>query len=861
MTMKRILFFIAIMAAMACNVQAALVHETEARQVASQFFSAKSSRFLAPATQSTIRLAYTAKNKRFYVFSRGEHGPFVVVSGDDRLPQVLGYGNSGDFSAPNLPPAVQYWMDQMNRQIAFLQTHADAAAHQPAKQATVVDPLLTTQWDQGAPYNDQCPTYEVSNGNVARAVTGCVATGVAQVMNYYKWPDVGTGSHSYVCNVNDVTRTELSADYSQSFYQWDLMLDYYDANSSPESCDAVAKLMSDVGISMDMGYGASSGASEVAALNSLKRYFKYNKKSYLLNRDLYSAEEWDHFLVDEITAGRPIVYCGYSISATEVGGHCFVLDGFDADGYYHVNWGWGGVYDGNFLVSVLAPSPGTDFAYGQDGIFGLVPDYRADEIKDVLYIRSQLIPATSSVRLGDRLEMVTDNFTVEGNMLDTAGYQQTGNGGYYYALIPMKLSVFDSNGVECQQLLFDHQEPLSSRWGYGGIHHYINLSPDLADGEYKIKMFYSIDKGANYDQEVRDFTSKELYIKMTVRDGIAYLSVPLLANVYGLDSFVVPSGVTINQPFTVGVNLSYFMPWSDEDGPVGNVYLSLLKNGEEVATSELCEVMVHSNEVKTYEMELMAPAEWGKYDIVANDESGNPMEIVQGWYGSEGVAVGSVMILPPHKSLVEDFESMTANNSTSAKDVQGNFTTWNFYKCGVRAPEEDKCHGEHSVMMKKPSYIYTGEPIAHDFFMAQATFFNPAATDAKYRLSYSVDGGSTWETVNTYEGLDALEVPGKSETTGTWILNLHASQPALFRITMFGGGTAATYMDDFSLYFTEILCDINIDGEVNIADVNAVVDAIIGNSAQPLTTADANGDGEINIGDINTVLNAILSNQ
>ena len=259
-------------------------------------------------------------------------------------------------------------------------------------------------------------------------------------------------------------------------------------------------------------------------------------------------------------------------------------------------------------------------------------------------------------------------------------------------------------------------------------------------------------------------------------------------------------------------------------------------------------------------MELMAPAEWGKYDIVANDESGCNLMKIDGWYGTSE-AIASLFIMPPCESMVENFESMTANNSTSEKNVQGEFATWNFYKCGVRAPEDGLCNGIHAVMMKKPSYITSAEPIGRNFFMAQAVFFNPSSTPSKYRLTYSLDGGSTWQTANTFEGLDAVEVPEKGQLLATWLLNLSASQPAIFRITMFGGGNAATYLDDFSLYYTEYHCDVNIDGEVNVADVNAVVNAIIGGSVQANESADANGDGEINIIDINTIIDSILTNR
>ena len=371
-------------------------------------------------------------------------------------------------------------------------------------------------------------------------------------------------------------------------------------------------------------------------------------------------------------------------------------------------------------------------------------------------------------------------------------------------------------------------------------------------------MSYSEDGGANYDHEVLDFTGKELYVKMIVRNDSAYLTDCFLSNTYTMDSFEVPAGITVNRPFTVGVTLSYEQRWMNEDGPRGNIYLSLLKDGNEVATSELCEVQLHTNEVKTYEMQLMAPAEWGKYELMVSDECGNRLVKMDGWYSTEE-AIEHILILPVCQRLVEDFESMTANSSTNDKNVPGNFTTWTFYKSGVRAPGEGKCNGTNSVMMKKPSYLTSVEPIAYDFFLAQAAFFNPTSSDAKYKLTYSTDNGTTWETAYTYDGFEAVEVPGKSQMVGSWLLNLSSSEPALFRITMFGGGTSATYVDDFSLYYTESgnPRDVNGDGEVNISDINAVIDIILSGNIGTYA-ADVNRDGEVNISDVSDIIDAIL---
>ena len=854
--MKRLLFILAITMATVCGLQAAQINEADARQVADQFFTAKSSRFKAPTgSPAATRLAYTAEQGRFYVFDRGEHGAFVIVAGDDRLPQVLGYGDKGDFSA-TLPPTVQYWLDEMNRQIAYMQSHDNVAAHQPAQRATAVAPLLTTRWNQGEPYNNLCPTYTDGNGNTGRAVTGCVATAMAQIMNYHEWPEVGRGSHSYTCKVNNMTTTQLSADFSQSVYRWDLMLDDYTPNSSEEECEAVARLMLDAGISVEMSYGSSSGASEADALDAFKRYFDYYDKSYLLARDYFNVDEWEQLLVDELSASRPILYCGQSND----GGHAFVLDGFNSDGYYHFNWGWGGYYDGYFLMTALDPG-GTDFKYMNDGMFGVVPSYKAGEVEEVLYVRGYLVPSTASASLGGTITVKTEDFVVLGNK--ATGYTMYGDDKNYRVELPMSLAVIDSNGVERQHVRYTDDEPLGNAWMSSGRSINVTLLNTLGDGEYKIKLYYSLDGGQNYDQEVLNYNGQEVYVKMIVSNGKAYLYDCFLSNKYTVDSFVLPSGIIVNQPIDVDMTMSYRAWWSSNQGPLGNVYLSIVKDGtdEVVSTSELYEVQLPANTPKTYQMQIAAPAEWGRYHVLLNDEDGNRlMKSSEGWWSwEEDEAMEPIFVLPVCDMLFEDFESMTANSSTSDKNVQGNFTTWNFTKSGVRAPGEGRCNGTNSVMVKKGSTFYTAQPLAHNFFMAQATFFNNAASAAKYTLEYSLDGAATWQKASTIDGENAAEVPEKSQTSAMWLLNLTAAQPAQFRIAMIGGSTAATYVDDVTLYYIDTVGDVNADGEIGIADINSIIDIIL-SALEAFPTADVNGDNEVNVADINALIDIILNN-
>ena len=192
-----------------------------------------------------------------------------------------------------------------------------------------------------------------------------------------------------------------------------------------------------------------------------------------------------------------------------------------------------------------------------------------------------------------------------------------------------------------------------------------------------------------------------------------------------------------------------------------------------------------------------------------------------------------IVVVPVSDALVEDFETMTANSKTNETNVQGQFTSWNFNKSGVRAPGEGKCNGTNSIMMKKPSTFYSIEPVSHRIFMAQATFFNNSSAEAKFTLEYSVDNAATWVKATTIENTQAAVIPAASTVQAIWQLNLRASEQALFRVAMTGGSSAAVYVDDLILRYNDLLVagDVNIDVEVNIADINTVINVILGSSS------------------------------
>ncbi|MCR5821014.1 MAG: C10 family peptidase [Bacteroidaceae bacterium] len=218
-------------------------------------------------------------------------------------------------------------------------------------------PMIKTKWAQNDPYYFYSPTYF----NGAPCVTGCVSTAAAQVMKYYEWPSRGTGSSSYNWS-NGVENKILSANYDHE-YNWDLMLNDIDTLSmSPAqreaakvtmwNVDAIARLMSDLGISFEMQYRPLPSSAYLSKVPiSMVEHFDYDRSTRFAYRDYYTDQQWEDLIYNELAEGRPVIYAGSSIT----GSHSFVIDGY-ASGKFHCNWGWGGYSDGFYSLNNLTPN-------------------------------------------------------------------------------------------------------------------------------------------------------------------------------------------------------------------------------------------------------------------------------------------------------------------------------------------------------------------------------------------------------------------------------------------------------------------------------------------------------------------------
>ena len=318
----------------------------QAKQVTARQALNIARKYVMPNRQS-IASAQTRSGKQqpiepFYVFNDKHSKGFVVVSGDDAMGEILAYGDNGTLDTLNANPGVKFLLQAYRERFAQLQ-QAPATA-QPATRAMptykAVAPLLSCKWNQNEPYNKK----------TGYNYTGCVATAVAQVMYYHKWPIQGKGENTYTVSSDNKVK---HADFSKSYYDWANMKDeytYYDPGTQREK-DAVAKLMSDVGIATNMQYTPYlSGAQNESADKALRENFDYT--TAFVSRSDEGLPAFTDIVRQELANGFPVYLSGSQRGGR--GGHAWVTDGFNEQGLFHMNFGWGGQGDAYFSLSTLS---------------------------------------------------------------------------------------------------------------------------------------------------------------------------------------------------------------------------------------------------------------------------------------------------------------------------------------------------------------------------------------------------------------------------------------------------------------------------------------------------------------------------
>ena len=399
----RRLFFVLVLVLAAIVASAQQITEQQAKLRVLRYLSAK-----APAKTrglaghiSRLKPARLETNS-IYAFNV-DGGGFVIASGDSRALPVLGYSDKGCIDWDNMPDNMRWWLKSYDEAMASLSATNDFVDgvsqrdHQQTRAPkAAIEPMITTKWFQLGPYNHDCPIYDGANPKWrgTRCVTGCVATAMAQMMNYHQWPK---------STCKEIPAYDLETAYEDSkkvwhidglpavTFDWANMTDTYDRQSSKAENKAVSTLMSYCGQSVSTNYTPeASSSNSQKVVEALVRYFGYDDSVHVVHRIQYSIDEWEDLIYSELAAKRPVMYAGYSDLSE---GHSFICDGCDSDGFFHINWGWSGDNNGYFSLAVLNPynnvSVGASksrlgYCLSQEAIIGFKPAPEGYEPRHVI---------------------------------------------------------------------------------------------------------------------------------------------------------------------------------------------------------------------------------------------------------------------------------------------------------------------------------------------------------------------------------------------------------------------------------------------------------------------------------------------
>ncbi|MGE5425273.1 MAG: C10 family peptidase [Syntrophothermus sp.] len=347
------------------------------------YYEVVNARKAVPYQEIRITSDFTVSRENeavYYVFNINNDEGFIIISADDAAAPVIGYSFTGSYSDENQPSQFVYWMNNKAEEISWIRNRQlqpdlditttwnrllsdDPADLQIDRGSRDVEPLLSCTWDQSFPYNSMCPQDPGSSpGYNGRVPVGCVATAMAQIMFYWRYPEVGQGSH---CIVPQPSYGPQCANFGQTTYDWNGM-----SNAPGSECDPVALISYHAGVSVDMHYAPDGSGSYLNKIpNAMKNYFKYSTEIMYVTKVSYSTTGWEDLLKGDLDNGQPLEYGGQDPAN---GGHAWVCDGYQGTNFFHFNWGWGGAENGYFYLTNLNPS-GYNFSQSQNAVVHIKP--------------------------------------------------------------------------------------------------------------------------------------------------------------------------------------------------------------------------------------------------------------------------------------------------------------------------------------------------------------------------------------------------------------------------------------------------------------------------------------------------------
>lgn len=686
----------------------------------------------------------TANNDEayYYVFNSGNNGGYVIVSGDDRTEPILGYVDHGSFDPDNIPDNMRSWLQGYADQIKYIidndiQPNSPLLKKRNKVQGTrhSVPELLTTRWDQGHPYNITCPKYYKADGTMDYPATGCTATAMAQVINYYKFPDklkalIPALTNKYTLSNGTQKSVTAPAIPKGTVIDWDNMRDTYswDDNHVANAQDsAVANLMRYCGQCVNMGYGPQSGANFYA--ESFTKYFGFDDSAFRGDRNNYSIDQWFDLLYNDISAGYPVCFAGFSSD----GGHAFVLDGFDGENLFHLNWGWGGGSNGWFLVGILNPgdtsgigasSSSDGYSMGQYAIFNLrLPDSHKAEPTTALTINDVTISGTS----------------IKGNWINWTGATGNFNTGIVKLNEDGTYSIVGSSQTITSMSVNTYQTKT------------FQMSGKLSEGTYKLSPASKLTTAKVWRPL---YNMRDEYIEAVVTaNGTTTLTKHNPTYSISIDTIVFPGLRIVGQEQEVKVTYR-----NNGDEYYKEVHLFASKTQDKIDTKSRSMVAVRSAE--TVEVSyFFTPEETGTYNLwlcTGSDGSGEigrgTIDIIQESQASKPrLSVSSISITNSSsntvygnrivgKATIKNNNNVDFNGKIYVRLWHGDNPTW---------PGETRTYDINVAPAKSVVINYEFTNLSNNYYRLTVNYVNPDASltngglwDRKWQLT---DGIITWK--------------------------------------------------------------------------------------------------------------------
>lgn len=439
------------------------------------------------------------------------------------------------------------------------------------------EPLLGSMaWNTASPYNKLCP-YVENTYYTGKAHVGSVAVAMGQVMYYYKHPTTGTGSISYLDE--DGSEQQVTVDFGATTYQWDKMLPSLSDDSNADAINAVATLLFHAGASVESAWGQATRADFPDVAPAMIRYFGYDASARYLLRSYYTKDEWENIIRNEIDNGRPVIY--YSTIKDGSSRQAMVIDGYDDEGRFHVNWGWGGEYDGYYELSNLDyerdadyHSDATNYSYNQQMVVGIKPA-EGEQHKSLVF-------SCDYLTITDSLVARADSFLLTGNYVYSNTFDSTA--------VYLDFIVEDNTGKQVYATTSDVYKAWPYNKGRASVKRYATLPANLPAGHYRAYLAARFPESDTYEK-VAVKTGNSQYINLDVTDSnikLSYGGEPSLRIAYyelNPDPLVADGLAEINFIVTnEGEEFDGYLYWKMKDGngneAGGDTHHEVIKKGE-----------------------------------------------------------------------------------------------------------------------------------------------------------------------------------------------------------------------------------------------------------------------------------------